>query len=76
VADQGPGLDAEQREHAFDRFWKAERNRAGGGGSGLGLSIVRKLVTADGGAVELREAAGGGVDAVVRLRAPSRRAST
>ena len=66
VADEGPGLTPAQRERAFDRFWRAG---SGAGGSGLGLAIVRKLVEADGGTVELRDAAGGGVDAVVHLRA-------
>jgi len=65
VRDEGRGLTAEQRERAFDRFWRAG---SGDGGSGLGLAIVRRLVAADDGEVELREAAGGGVDAVVRLR--------
>jgi signal transduction histidine kinase len=65
VRDQGPGLTAEQRARAFDRFWRAG---SGGGGSGLGLAIVRKLVEADEGEVELAEAPGGGLDAIVRLR--------
>jgi signal transduction histidine kinase len=65
LSDEGPGLAPEQRARAFDRFWRAG---SGGGGSGLGLAIVRRLVTADEGEVELREAVGGGVDAVVRLR--------
>jgi signal transduction histidine kinase len=65
LADQGPGLTPEQRARAFDRFWRAG---SGGGGSGLGLAIVGRLVAADEGEVELREAEGGGVDAVVRLR--------
>ncbi len=65
LSDEGPGLTAEQRERAFDRFWRAG---SGAGGSGIGLAIVRRLVAADDGEVELREAAGGGVDAVVRLR--------
>jgi signal transduction histidine kinase len=64
VADQGPGMTAEQRARAFDRFW-----RASPGGSGLGLAIVRRLVDADGGEVELAEAPGGGLEAIVRLRA-------
>jgi signal transduction histidine kinase len=38
------------------------------GGTGLGLAIVRQLVRVDGGEVELAEADGGGIDAVVRLR--------
>jgi signal transduction histidine kinase len=64
-SDDGPGLTPEQRKRAFDRFWRAG---SGAGGSGLGLAIVKRLVAADDGEVELREASGGGVDAVVRLR--------
>jgi signal transduction histidine kinase len=65
VRDQGPGLSADDRARAFDRFWRA---RGGGGGSGLGLAIVRKLAEADAATVALDEAPGGGIDAVVRLR--------
>lgn len=69
VSDQGPGMTAEQRRRAFDRFWRAG---APGTGTGLGLAVVHRLVTGDGGTVELREAPGGGLDAVVRLpRGPS-----
>ncbi|MGZ4387841.1 MAG: ATP-binding protein, partial [Gaiellaceae bacterium] len=64
VTDHGPGLPPDDRVRAFDRFW---RGRAGPG-SGLGLAIVRRLVAADAGEVELQETAGGGVDAVIRLR--------
>lgn len=67
VADQGPGMDAEQRAHAFDRFWRAGTTRSELGGSGLGLAIVKKLAEADGGRAELRSAPSGGVDAVVLL---------
>jgi signal transduction histidine kinase len=65
VCDDGPGLTPEQRERAFDRFWRAG---SGAGGSGLGLAIVRRLIAADDGEVELRAASSGGIDAVVRLR--------
>ena len=68
VIDEGPGLSDEERQRAFDRFWRASREGGSLGGSGLGLAIVQKLVRADGGEVELREADGGGVDAVVRYR--------
>jgi signal transduction histidine kinase len=66
VRDAGPGMGAEERARAFDRFWRA---RPGTTGAGLGLAIVKRLVEADGGTVELANARGGGLDAIVRLRA-------
>jgi signal transduction histidine kinase len=66
VTDQGPGMGPEERERAFDRFWRGREDR---GGSGLGLSIVRSLVEADGGAARLEEAPGGGLRVVVTLPA-------
>ena len=70
VVDAGPGMDAAEREHAFDRFWRGREDHPG---SGLGLSIVRRLVEADGGSVALHEAPGGGLRAVLDL--PSRAVS-
>lgn len=67
VIDQGPGLTEEQRERAFDRFWRASNERSELGGSGLGLAIVQKLVESEGGRAELRAAPNGGLDAVLLL---------
>jgi len=67
VRDHGPGMSPEQRARAFDRFWRASSTRSELGGSGLGLSIVQKLVLADGGEVALDETPGGGLDVIVRL---------
>ena len=64
VCDRGPGMTAQERSRAFDRFWRGTKS----GGSGLGLAIVKRLVEIDGGSVELREAAGGGLEAVVSFR--------
>lgn len=50
VADNGLGVPEEARERLFERFFRAERDRAGGiEGTGLGLSIVRETVEAVGG---------------------------
>jgi signal transduction histidine kinase len=65
VADSGPGMSADQLQHAFDRFWRA--SNAGPDGSGLGLAIVRQLAEASGGEVALANLASGGLDASVRL---------
>jgi two-component system, OmpR family, sensor kinase len=43
VRDAGPGPASEQREHLFERFWRAPQ-AAGRPGSGLGLSIVAAIV--------------------------------
>jgi signal transduction histidine kinase len=52
VEDDGPGIDADQRERVFDRFHRtdAARDRASGG-TGLGLAIVRAIAEAHGGVV-------------------------
>jgi signal transduction histidine kinase len=66
VRDAGPGMTPEQRDRAFDRFWRptgADRD----GGSGLGLAIVQRLVTADAGTISLTETPGGGLTATLVL---------
>lgn len=68
VVDEGIGLDASQRERAFDRFWRAP-GATDHPGSGLGLAIVRQLMVACGGNAELLEAPGGGVRAVATFPA-------
>jgi two-component system sensor histidine kinase MprB len=65
VRDHGPGIAPEDREHVFDRFYRAPTARSQPG-SGLGLAIVREVAEAHGGTVVAEEAPGGG--AVLRLR--------
>jgi two-component system, OmpR family, sensor histidine kinase MprB len=65
VRDYGPGITAEDREHVFDRFYRAANARALPG-AGLGLAIVREVAETHGGSVSAEEAHGGG--ALLRLR--------
>jgi two-component system, OmpR family, sensor histidine kinase MprB len=65
VRDHGPGIAAEDREHVFDRFYRAASARALPG-SGLGLAIVHDVAAAHGGTVTAEDAPGGG--ALLRLR--------
>ncbi|MFF5230995.1 sensor histidine kinase [Dactylosporangium sp. NPDC000521] len=61
VADNGPGMTAEEADKVFERFYRTDPSRTRAlGGSGLGLSIVSALVTAHGGKVTLRTAPGEG----------------
>jgi signal transduction histidine kinase len=69
VRDAGPGMSPDQRARAFDRFWRAPAARRHDGGFGLGLSIVRRLVVADGGEVRLEDAPEGGLAVIVSLPA-------
>jgi signal transduction histidine kinase len=56
VADDGPGIDADERERVFDRFYRTAESRSReSGGTGLGLPIVRDLVRAHGGTVRLTD---------------------
>jgi len=69
VVDDGPGMTAEQRARAFDRFWRAPGSARSG--SGLGLAIVADLMAANGGRAELAERPGGsGLDASITLTKP------
>ncbi len=61
VADHGAGLSAEQQEHVFERFYRADRSRSRkAGGTGLGLAIVAAVVSAHHGRVWVDSRPGGG----------------
>ncbi|APX13378.1 sensor histidine kinase [Tateyamaria omphalii] len=56
VADNGSGISAGNRDRIFDPFFTTRREQ---GGTGMGLSIVRSLVQARGGQIELAESGPG-----------------
>ncbi len=68
VLDQGPGMSDAEKSRAFDRFWRGQ-GLTGRSGSGLGLAVVKQLVTDDGGTVPLGDAPGGGLVVRISLRA-------
>jgi signal transduction histidine kinase len=68
VDDEGPGIPADQRQAMLEPFNRLEtsRNRSTGG-AGLGLAVVRSLVEAHGGSVEIAAAPSGGARVIVEL---------
>ena len=59
VADDGPGIPAEQQPLVWNRFWQADPSKSGEG-AGLGLAMVRWIAEAHGGTVRLESAPGEG----------------
>jgi signal transduction histidine kinase len=69
MCDSGEGLPAEHLPHIFDRFYKASSVKGiASPGSGLGLSIVKAIVTSHGGRVSATSA--GGIGTIVRIELP------
>jgi signal transduction histidine kinase len=65
VADDGPGMTAQERSRAFLRYTTGSQN-----GTGLGLAIVHRLVTANGGTIRLADTPGGGLTVELDLPSP------
>ena len=76
VLDRGPGLDAEEADHVFDRFYRGRSSQGGAvPGTGLGLAIVETLARRWGGSAALANRPDGGARAEVRFPiAPTRTA--
>lgn len=66
VVDEGPGIPPEEAERVFERFYRADRARAGGG-TGLGLAIARWIVDAHHGTIRAAQAEPHGCRMVVEL---------
>jgi len=58
VLDRGPGIAKEERELIFQRFWRRDRNQQGS--TGLGLSIVQRIVELHGGSIAVENRVMGG----------------
>lgn len=71
VSDRGPGVPAELREHIFEPFYRLPGASEREGGVGLGLALVRSIVTRHHGHVRCEAREGGGARFVVELPARS-----
>ena len=68
VADTGPGIATDDLSRVFDRFYRADPSRSRStGGTGLGLTIARRLVEAHGGSIEAESVVGQGSQFIIRL---------
>jgi len=69
VLDEGPGLDGDELERVFQRFYRGSASRGGAAGTGLGLAVVESLAARWGGEVTLANRPAGGARAEVTLDA-------
>jgi signal transduction histidine kinase len=70
VEDQGPGIAPRDRERVWLPFFRLERDVGSAvAGSGIGLAVVRDLVTLHGGRVRVEEAVGGGARLLLEIPA-------
>jgi signal transduction histidine kinase len=68
VADEGRGIDPDERERVFERFYRSDQARSSGdGGSGLGLAIARWIVELHDGTIRTEERTPHGCRMVVEL---------
>ncbi|HXG08215.1 MAG TPA: hybrid sensor histidine kinase/response regulator [Gemmataceae bacterium] len=62
VQDNGPGLNAEQRQRIFDPFFTTKTK-----GTGLGMAIAKRIVEAHGGRIAVGPGSGGGAEILITL---------
>jgi two-component system sensor histidine kinase BaeS len=69
VTDQGPGIADADVPYIFERFYRADRSRGRTPGSGIGLTVARELIVANGGSVDVESTGPGGTTFRVTLPA-------
>ena len=69
MIDHGPGIPVDQRQHVFQRFYRADAARStDDGGVGLGLAIVNEIISLHGGTILATDQDGRGC--VMRIDLP------
>jgi signal transduction histidine kinase len=77
VADEGPGIPADERERIFAPYYRMKRDAGGAvGGTGIGLAVVQRLVKEHGGRVQVAPTNGHGGGARFIVALPIDAAST
>jgi len=67
VEDQGPGLSEEAQKHLFDKFYQADTSHKSEG-NGLGLALVKRILTIEKGDISAENIEGGGCRFTVTLK--------
>jgi len=70
ISDAGPGIAPEDLSHVFERFYRADQARAAGeprSGSGIGLTIARELLAANGGTISVERTGPEGTTFLIAL---------
>lgn len=62
VADHGPGIDETEQPFIFEKFFRGKRQRQRVQGTGMGLAIVKAILEAHGGGIEVTSKPGKGSD--------------
>jgi len=74
VRDGGPGIAEADLPRLFDRFFRGDQSKPRVSGTGMGLSIARGLLAAEGGRIWASNGAGGGAEFTIAVPAESRAA--
>jgi signal transduction histidine kinase len=67
VVDEGMGIPPDDRDRVFEKFYRGADAASGIGGTGLGLSVAREIVTSHGGDIDLESETSRGSTFTVRL---------
>ncbi|MBK1811279.1 HAMP domain-containing histidine kinase [Clostridium sp. YIM B02505] len=67
IKDNGKGMDEYTINHLFDRYYRGTSTDTHTGGTGLGMAIVKQIVTAHEGRIEVESKIGSGTSILVRL---------
>lgn len=69
IRDRGPGIASEDLPYVFERFYRADRSRGATPGSGIGLTVARELIGANGGTIQVESTGSAGT--TFRLELPA-----